>query len=46
MTPAQLMCHFFSKKEKIPSNAIGVAEYVAEFLTCEDNYCTLTVPVV
>lgn len=45
MTVAQLMCHF-SKKEKIPSNAVGVAEYLGEFLTCEDNYCILRVPVV
>ena len=45
VTITQLMCHF-SKKEKIPSNAIGVAEYLGEFLTCEDNYCILRVPVV
>lgn len=45
VTTAQPMCHF-SRKEKIPSNAIGLAEYVGEFLTCEDNQCTLRVPVV
>lgn len=45
VTTAQPMCHF-SRKEKIPSNAIGLAECVGEFLTCEDNHCTLRVPAV
>ena len=36
---AEELTSHFSKKEKIPSNAVGEAEYLGEFLISEDNYC-------
>lgn len=44
MRTTQLMSMPFFHKG-IPTKAIGEARYLREFLTCEDNYCPLKVPV-